>query len=79
LDAFADVASMEFQDSRHRLFADAGFGFRLQALLPDEWYTIFTGGRDLTLRLDFPIWVNEPLPDENAVRFRWVFGFEQAF
>jgi len=51
----------------------------LQTFLPDEWYTIFTGGRDVTLRLDFPIWVNEPLPDENAVRFRWVFGFEQAF
>jgi hypothetical protein len=79
LAVFADLASMEFQDSRHRLFADAGFGFRLQALLPDEWYTIFTGGRDVTVRLDFPIWVNEPLPDENAVRFRWVFGFEQAF
>ena len=42
-------------------------------------YTIFTGGRWMTLRLDFPFWVNKPLPDENELRFRWVFGFEQAF
>lgn len=76
---FADVASMEFVDSRHEVFADAGFGLRFENVLPDDWYTVFTGGRNTTLRLDFPIWVNRPLPDENAVRFRWVFGFEQAF
>ncbi len=76
---FADVATMEFLDFSHKLFADAGFGLRFENVLPDDWYTIFTGGRNTTLRLDFPIWVNRPLPDENAVRFRWVFGFEQAF
>lgn len=77
--AFADVAAMEFLDSSHEVFADAGFGLRFQNVLPDNWYTIFTGGQNTTLRVDFPIWVNRPLPDENALRFRWVFGFEQAF
>jgi len=76
---FVDVASMEFVDSSHEFFVDAGFGLRFENVLPDNWYTIFTGGRNTTLRFDFPIWVNRPLPDENALRFRWVFGFEQAF
>ncbi|HEX9654090.1 MAG TPA: M1 family metallopeptidase [bacterium] len=75
---FGDLSTMEFVDSRHEFFADAGLGLRFENLLPDDWYTIFTGGRNTTLRLDFPIWVNQPLPGENAVRFRWVFGFEQA-
>jgi hypothetical protein len=75
---FADLASMEFLDSSRDLFVDAGFGLRFQNLLPDNWYTIFTGGRNTTLRIDFPIWVNQPLPDENPLRFRWVIGFEQA-
>ncbi|MFQ5822832.1 MAG: M1 family aminopeptidase [bacterium] len=76
--AFIDLATMDIIDSKNKFFADAGFGIRFQKFLPDNWYTIFTGGRNLTIRLDFPIWVNEPLPDENSVRFRWVFGFEQA-
>ncbi|MFQ5770326.1 MAG: M1 family aminopeptidase [bacterium] len=79
LAAFVDLADMQFQDKTSKFFMDAGFGVRLQKFLPDNWYTIFTGGRNLTLRLDFPLWVNEPLPDENSLRFRWVFGFEQAF
>lgn len=77
--AFFDGASMEFLDSKHKTFADAGLGIRFQKFLRDDWYTIFTGGRNLTIRLDFPIWVSDPLPDEKNVRFRWVFGFEQAF
>lgn len=76
--AFADLASMEFLDSSKDFFADAGLGIRFQKFLPDNWYTIFTGRRNLTIRVDFPIWVSDPLPDENNVRFRWVFGFEQA-
>ncbi len=76
--AFADLASVEFPDSRQDTFADAGLGLRFRNILPDNWYTIFTGGRDLTIRLDFPIWVSRPLPDEKELRFRWVFGFEQA-
>ncbi len=77
--AFFDLAGMEFLDSRKDVFADAGFGLRFASLLPDEWYTVFTGGRNLLLRLDFPIWVSKPLPGENHFRFRWVLGFEQAF
>ncbi|NIR52318.1 hypothetical protein GWO43_03900, partial [candidate division KSB1 bacterium] len=76
--AFVDLASMEFIGSQNDFFAGAGLGLRFQNVLPDNWYTLFTGGRHVTLRLDFPIWIDDPLPNENAVRFRWVFGFEQA-
>ncbi|MCH9006925.1 M1 family metallopeptidase [candidate division KSB1 bacterium] len=76
---FSDIASMEFLNSEHEFFADAGLGLRFENFLPDQWYTIFTGGRWTTFRLDFPFWVNKPLPDESELRFRWVFGFEQAF
>lgn len=76
---FVDSANLKLLNSKNNTFADAGLGLRIQKFLPDDWYTIFTGGRNLTLRLDFPIWVSDPLPDENRVRFRWVFGFEQAF
>lgn len=75
---FADIAGMEFRDSRSEFYADAGIGLRLQKTLPDNWITLFTRTRNITLRLDFPIWVNKPLPDERKFRFRWVFGFEQA-
>ena len=76
---FIDVASVEFLDTQNQVLADAGVGLRFNNILPDDWYTIFTGGRQVTLRLDFPIWVSQSLPDENNLRFRWVFGFEQAF
>lgn len=74
---FFDAASLNIFDVE--IFADAGVGLRFHNVLPDEWFTIFTGGRELTLRLDFPIWVSNPLPEENPVSFRWLFGFEQAF
>ncbi|MFQ5708653.1 MAG: M1 family aminopeptidase [bacterium] len=77
--AFVDVANMEFLDASNETFSDAGIGLRFHRFLPDNWYTIFAGGRNLTLRLDFPVWVSDSLPDENNLRFRWVFGFEQAF
>jgi hypothetical protein len=76
---FADLAKMGFRDSNEEFFADMGFGVRVQRTLPDKWYTIFTGGRDITFRLDFPFWVSDPLPDERNFHFRWVFGFEQVF
>ncbi|MFQ5638833.1 MAG: M1 family aminopeptidase [bacterium] len=78
LAVFADLAAMQFLDSKNHVLADAGLGLRFSKRLPDTWYTLFTGGRNLTLRLDFPVWVNEPLPGEKRLRFRWVFGFEQA-
>ncbi len=74
--AFFDVASVGFANADADLFADAGVGFRLQKRLPDDWYTLFTGGRNLALRLDFPLWLNRPLPGENSLRFRWVAGFD---
>ena len=75
---FADVAKMEFVDSHNELFADAGLGLRFQKFLPDNWLTLLTRSRHVTLRLDFPIWINKPLADEKAFRFRWIVGLEQA-
>ncbi|MFQ5604604.1 MAG: M1 family aminopeptidase [bacterium] len=75
---FADIAAMGLVGSNEDIFADAGVGVRFQTRLPDNWYTIFTGGRNLTIRLDFPFWVSKSLPDEKDFHFRWVFGFEQA-
>ncbi|MCG8606121.1 hypothetical protein MJD09_14170, partial [bacterium] len=74
--AFADLAEMEFLDSMEKFFANAGVGLRFEKVLPDNWYTIITTGRRVTLRLDFPFWVSEPLNGEDAFHFRWVFGLE---
>ncbi|MCH8955129.1 hypothetical protein IIA28_07400 [candidate division KSB1 bacterium] len=75
---FTDIAAFGLINFTEDIFADAGFGIRLQTRLPDDWYTIFTAGRNLTVRLDFPIWVSKSLPGEDNLRFRWLFGFEQA-
>jgi hypothetical protein len=76
--AFADMAEMEFLDSTEKFFANAGVGLRFEKILPDNWYTIITAGRRVTLRLDFPFWVSEPLDGEDAFHFRWLFGLEHA-
>ena len=58
---FTDIAAFGLINFTEDIFADAGFGIRLQTRLPDDWYTIFTAGRNLTVRLDFPIWVSKLL------------------
>ncbi|MFQ6617696.1 MAG: M1 family aminopeptidase [Fidelibacterota bacterium] len=30
------------------------------------------------LRIDFPLWVNEPIPGESKLKFRWIFSFQPA-
>lgn len=74
---FFDAATLSIFDVH--ILADAGVGLRFHHILPDKWFTLFTGGRKLTLRLDFPLWVSDPLPEENPFSFRWLFGFEQTF
>jgi hypothetical protein len=75
---FADAALMGVTRSSKESFANAGIGFRLENQLPDAWYTILTGGRNLTIRFDFPFWVSDPLPGEKSFKLRWLFGFEKV-
>lgn len=81
---FGDVGRLEMTkgyaipESTEQTLADAGIGLRFQRFLPDQWYTFFTGGRNITLRVDFPFYVNEPRPGDSEVEFRWVVGFEQV-
>jgi hypothetical protein len=75
---FSDIAWLNSPENETDFFADAGIGVRFEQTLPDHWFTLFTGGRTLTIRFDFPIWVNTPVVGERALKFRWLFGFEQV-
>ncbi|MFQ6115377.1 MAG: M1 family aminopeptidase, partial [bacterium] len=50
--------------------SDAGFGFRFNKRIL---------GRNHTLRVDFPIWLNRPLAGDKELKFRWVMSFSEAF
>lgn len=76
LAAFLDLAKMETLSAGSKFYADAGFGLRFHSKLPDQWYTIITGGRDINLRFDFPIWLNKPLVGEEPLHFRWIFSLD---
>jgi hypothetical protein len=78
LTLFGDIAWLNSPIAGTQFYADAGIGFRFEHLLPDRWLTLLTGGRDLIIRLDFPVWVNEPVAGQKSLRFRWLFGFEQV-
>ncbi len=70
-----------FTDEKNNL-ADAGVGVVFQKTVPDNWYS-FILGTNYTLRVDFPIWVNEPrmLIDASAddeIKFRYVFSLQRA-
>ncbi len=58
------------------LYMDAGLGFALE--ISKLWdYAI--DAKPLTLRMDFPIFLNKP-PDENHISLnRFVFGINRAF
>ncbi|MCA9732333.1 MAG: M1 family metallopeptidase [Deferribacteres bacterium] len=77
------LAMLDGVDSNKTL-ADAGFGLYFEKQYGDEWYTLITGTR-FNLRLDFPLWVNEPYKDpisgkeDEQVKFRYVVSFERAF
>jgi len=70
---FADVGKIwqlqGEQEFKNKL-ADAGFGLRWQLNL---------FGRGHTLRVDFPLFLTDPLPGDKKLEFRWVVGFGESF
>ena len=73
---FGDVGSIS-QNDKSETLADAGIGFYFQKNLPDKWYTFITG-TSYRVRIDFPVWVNEPLGSDDNLKFRYVLSFERA-
>ena len=70
LSAFFDAGRFWESDNEYRNLADAGFGIHLGIRKFYRWFNF---------RFDFPLWVSEPLPGDNEVKFRWVFSFANAF
>jgi hypothetical protein len=69
LSPFFDFARILTMDEKYQNMMDAGIGLQLNLRL---FYQRFT------LRFDFPVWVNEPLPGEKETKFRWVFSLQNA-
>ena len=67
---FADFTRYHDPSGNWTYLMDAGIGtlWRVRALY-----------RFWTLRVDFPIYVSDPLPGEKNVKFRWLMSFQQAF
>ncbi|GAB4379781.1 MAG: hypothetical protein Kow0075_10660 [Salibacteraceae bacterium] len=57
------------------LRADAGFGAALEI---HNWFG-FDGVKPVTLRVDFPVFLNRPPAGEEFLQFRWLFGFDRVF
>jgi len=77
---FIDVGRIAFQDedfSKKRVLVDVGFGFRVN--LPTSWTTLFQSIGLTTLRVDFPLYVNDAAPGESRAKFRWVVGLNETF
>jgi len=66
--AFYDVGRLQHVDGVQETLADAGLGLRFEARFGPVSLS------DVELRLDFPIWVSDPLPGERRRKFRWTVG-----
>ncbi|MFZ5515474.1 MAG: M1 family aminopeptidase [Candidatus Zhuqueibacterota bacterium] len=69
LSTFYDVARIEKSVLSDDTLMDAGVGLKLNA-----WML----SRRVTMRFDFPIWVNHPMPGDKETEFRWLFSFQNA-
>ncbi|MGA9364270.1 MAG: M1 family aminopeptidase [Bacteroidota bacterium] len=77
---FIDIGRIAFQDedfSRKRVLVDLGFGFRIN--MPISSTSLFQSIGLTTLRLDFPLYVNNAAPGESRTKFRWVIGLSETF
>ncbi|KAA3662648.1 MAG: hypothetical protein DWQ10_01955, partial [Calditrichaeota bacterium] len=80
----AGTLSLMDADNTNKTLADAGLGLYFEKEFRDKWYTLITG-TTLNLRLDFPLWVNEPWENpetgekDDQVKLRYVVSFERAF
>jgi hypothetical protein len=77
---FIDAGRIAFQNedfSKKRVLIDLGFGFRVD--MPTSWTSLFQSVGLTTLRVDFPLYVNEAAPGEARAKFRWVVGLSETF
>jgi hypothetical protein len=83
LSAFFDAGrATDLSETKHSL-ADAGVGITFEKQVPDKWYSFFLG-TEYTIRLDFPIWVSDPIVKKNGqlddeIKFRYVLSFQNSF
>lgn len=83
LSAFFDTGRATDLNETTNNLADAGVGITFQKQVPDKWYSFFLG-TDYTIRLDFPIWVSDPIvkadtKQDEEVKFRYVLSFQNSF
>ncbi len=64
LTLFYDQARVLTEENNYQNLSDAGVGLNYGIRMFYNWFRI---------HVDFPIWVSDPLPDEDNVKFRWVF------
>ncbi len=78
---FCDIGSLAKMNSDKKLIfgdfhADAGYGFALII----KKFGVLDKPKPLTIRIDFPLWVNHPPTNEDHISpSRWVLGFNRAF
>jgi hypothetical protein len=77
MSAFFDGGRLENLRDNSRTLADGGLGITFNKAVPDKWYS-FILGTNYTIRLDFPIWVSQPVAKENELKFRYVLSFQPA-
>jgi hypothetical protein len=77
MSAFFDGGRLENLRDNSQTLADAGLGITFNKVVPDKWYS-FILGTNYTIRLDFPIWVSQPVANENELKFRYVLSFQPA-
>jgi hypothetical protein len=75
--AFFDGGRLRNLQDNSQTLADAGLGITFNKTVPDAWYS-FILGTNYTIRLDFPLWVSRPRANEDELKFRYVFSFQQA-
>lgn len=83
ISAFFDAGRVTDLTETTNNLADAGVGISFQKQVPDKWYSFFLG-TDYTIRLDFPIWVSDPIVKFNGntddeMKFRYVLSFQNSF
>ncbi|MCI0513716.1 M1 family metallopeptidase [candidate division KSB1 bacterium] len=78
---FARVEHYLFFDFGDVAATRSGFQFKHDAGLGLCWHIPYWPDRlpRLALRFDFPCYVSDPVPNEDRLQFRWVFGVDQLF
>jgi hypothetical protein len=83
ISAFFDAGRVTDLTEASNNLADAGVGITFEKQVADKWYS-FVLGADYTIRIDFPIWVSDPIVKsdgkaDDEVKFRYVLSFQSSF